>query len=350
MKKIIFSLISLLALHSTAQTDVSAFLSGAAEGVTYSLPTTTLEITVNSVCITHTPGEFHRYAEKFLRLNNVTSAEQKFWELEGVSVTSLGKPDPQKRFTIKLGNNPTSCVQLTSDGIIEGVNTEKATPVAAPEAQAAKKSNTPDASKYMTEEMLQATSTAKMAELVAKEIYAIRESKLSIIKGQAENMPGDGVSMQLVLDELDKQEQAYLSLFTGTTDTLRVSRKVLFTPTAESDTTKSVLFRFSRKLGLVSNDNLAGAPVYYDFRNMKSVYIPQPGEVKKPVKKEGLCYNVPGKAELKIYVTGKTLYNEEVSIAQFGTTEVLSKVLFNKNATTKVTFDTATGGIIRIEK
>ena len=163
-------------------------------------------------------------------------------------------------------------------------------------------------------------------------------------------MPQDGVSMQLVLDELDKQETAYIKLFTGSVDTTYVSRKILFTPTTESDTIKGVLFRFSRKLGVVDNANLAGAPVYYDFRNLNNVYIPLPGEVKKPIKKEGICYNVPGKAEFKIYTTGKTLFHEELSIAQLGTTEVLSKLLFNKNAQTKVTFDTATGAIIKIEK
>lgn len=350
MKKIIFSLISLLALHGTAQTDVNAFLSGAAEGVTYNLPTTTLEITINSVCITRTPGEFHRYAEKFLRLNNVVSAEEKFWELGSVEVRTTGKPDPQKRFTVKINNSSASNVQLTADGIIAGINTPENENVQNDEAAPEKKKTTADAKQYMTEEMLQATSTAKMAELVAKEIYAIRESKLSIIKGQADNMPSDGVSMQLVLDELEKQEKAYLTLFTGTTDTTQVSRKVLFTPTAESDTTKGVLFRFSRKLGLVDNNNLAGAPVYYDFRNLHSVYIPLPEEVKKPMKKEGVCYNVPGRAEFKIYTTGRSLYNQEVPIAQYGTTEVLSKTLFNKNTTTKITFDTSTGGVIKIER
>ncbi len=349
MKKILFSLISLFALHGAAQTDVNSFLSGSAEGVTYALPATTLRITVNTACITRTPGEFHRYAEKFLRLNNVTSAEEKFWELAGVSVTETGKPDPQKRYTIKLNNSTASNVQLTDNGIIAGINIEKqeSEPEHTPTAP---KKSTPDARQYMTEEMLQATSTAKMAELVAKEIYAIRESKLSIIKGQADNMPGDGVSMQLVLDELEKQEKAYLSLFIGTTDTTHVERTIHFTPTAASDTTKSILFRFSRKLGVVDNENLAGAPVYYDFRNLHSVYIPTEGEVKKPVKKEGVCYNVPGKAEFKIYITGKTLFNKEVNIAQYGTTEVLSKVLFNKQAGTKVTFDTATGAIMKIEK
>ncbi len=337
-------------MPAVAQTDVNTFLSGTAEGVTYSLPATTIDITVDAICITNKPGEFHRYAERYLRLNNVISSEEKYWEIENINVQLTGKPDAEKMFTVKLNNSSASNLHLTGDGIIESINTEPRTAPATKKVTAEKDKRT-DARQYLTEEILQATSTAKMAELVAKEIYAIRESKIAITRGQADNMPKDGMAMQIVLNELDKQEKALMELFTGVTDTTRVSRTVHFTPTTQSDTTKAVMFRFSRKLGLVDNANLAGAPVYYDFENLHSVYIPTAEEIKKKeIKKEGICYNVPGKATLKIYTSGKVLYNDELPIAQLGTTEVLSKSLFNKNAATKVIFDRATGGIISIEK
>lgn len=337
-------------MPAVAQTDVNTFLSGTAEGVTYSLPATTIDITVDAMCITNKPGEFHRYAERYLRLNNVISSEEKYWEIENINVQLTGKPDAEKMFTVKLNNSSASNLHLTGDGIIESINTEPRTAPATKKVTAEKDKRT-DARQYLTEEILQATSTAKMAELVAKEIYAIRESKIAITRGQADNMPKDGMAMQIVLNELDKQEKALMELFTGVTDTTRVSRTVHFTPTTQSDTTKAVMFRFSRKLGLVDNANLAGAPVYYDFENLHSVYIPTAEEIKKKeIKKEGICYNVPGKATLKIYTSGKVLYNDELPIAQLGTTEVLSKSLFNKNAATKVIFDSATGGIISIEK
>lgn len=350
MKKIIIALLTLVAAPCAAQTDVNVFLSGTAEGVTYYLPRTTVEVTVEAECVTRTPGEFHRYADKYLRISNVIAAEEKFWEMKSVSVKETGSPDKAKMFTVKLNGSTAGNVALTDDGIIEAINT-KARPQSDNAPEARRTTPKSDAKQYMTEEILQATSTAKMAELVAKEIYSIRESKLAITRGQSENMPKDGVSLQLILDELAKQEKALMELFTGTTDTTRVSRTVRFTPTNESDTTKAILFRFSRKLGVVDKDNLAGAPIYYDFRNLHSVRIPTAEEVKKKeIKKEGICYNIPGKAAFKIYTLGKVFYDEEIPVAQLGVTEVLSKTLFNKNATTKVLFDTATGGVISIEK
>lgn len=350
MKKTIFALLSLIAVPAVAQTDVSAFLSGSAEGVTYYLPATTINVKVDALCITSKPGEFHRYADRYLRLSNVIQSEDKYWEIENVKVSLTGKPDATKMFTVKLNNSSASNIHLTDDGIIESINTEPCTQPTE-ETEAATTAGRTDARQYLTEEILQATSTAKMAELVAKEIYAIRESKIAITRGQADNMPKDGMAMQLVLDELNKQEKALMELFTGVTDTVRVSRTVRFTPNEQSDTTKAVMFRFSRKLGLVDSNNLAGAPVYYNFNNLNSVYIPTDEEVKKKeIKKEGVCYNIPGKAIFKIYTPGKTLYEGELPIAQLGTTEVLAKTFFNKKAVTKVQFDRATGGILSIEK
>lgn len=352
MKRYIAIVASVIAWSAFAQTEVSSFISGAVEGVTYCLPNTTVEITVKANHITHRPGEFHRYADRFLRISNVISSEESYWEMTDIAVKNSGKPCPEKMYTVKLANNSTaSNLKLTDDGILASINCNPLQEDS--EEESAMPGNEPiDARQYMTEEILQATSTAKMAELVAKEIYAIRESKLAITRGHADNMPKDGLSMQLVLEELEKQEKAFTELFTGRIDTTIVTRTIKFTPTANSDTVKAIMFRFSRKLGIVDNANLAGAPVYYDFKDMKSVYIPTPEEMekKKEVKKSGICYNVPGKALLRLYITGKTLYEDELPIAQLGTTEVLSKTLFNKNTATKVVFDTATGAIVSIEK
>lgn len=165
-------------------------------------------------------------------------------------------------------------------------------------------------------------------------------------------MPNDGQAMQLVLDELDKQERALMELFIGRTDTIRQETRIIIEPSEDCDTTKAVLLRFSRKLGFLEKDDLAGEPVYYNLRDLKSVKRPTAEETakKKPIKKEGICYNIPGKAEVEVYTRTRKLAKEEVQVAQLGTTEILSKSLFNKNNTTKVVFDTATGGIISIEK
>ena len=124
MKKTVFLIISLLALPCAAQTEVNAFFSGANEGVTYYLPKTSISISVKATCITKTPGEFNRYAERFLRIGNVISKSETYWEMGDISITKNGKPDPEKMFTIKLANGSTACnINVDENGIIKCINT-----------------------------------------------------------------------------------------------------------------------------------------------------------------------------------------------------------------------------------
>lgn len=351
MRKVLLLFIAMATMSCYAQTEVNAFFTGAGEGVTYYLPDTKIEITLNATCIKRIPGEFSRYAERYLRIKDAIDKADSYWELDGATISKSGVPNPDKMFTIKLNSSTASNIHLNEQGIIASINTipqkhaEGSTEAHSGNSQL-------DAGMYMTEEMLQATSTAKMAELTAREIYVIRESKLAITRGQAENMPNDGQAMQLVLSELDKQERALMELFIGRTDTLKQEFRVEIMPTENSDTTKAVLLRFSRKLGFVEKGNLAGEPVYYDLHDLKSVKRPTAEELAKtkPLKKEGICYNIPSMAEVEVYTRTRKLANEKIPVAQFGTTEILSKALFNKSNTTKVLFDTASGGIISIEK
>lgn len=52
-----------------------------------------------------------------------------------------------------------------------------------------------------------------MAELVAKEIYNIRESKNALLRGQADNMPSDGAQLKIMIDNLNLQEEAMTKMF-----------------------------------------------------------------------------------------------------------------------------------------
>ena len=70
-------------------------------------------------------------------------------------------------------------MELTEDGIVKSINvpyskSNETKKMLLPVTPATVKANPRD---FLTEEILMASSTAKMAELVAKEIYNIRESK-----------------------------------------------------------------------------------------------------------------------------------------------------------------------------
>ena len=71
---------------------------------------------------------------------------------------------------------------------------------------------------------------------------------------------------------------------------------------------------------------------------------------KKEESLEGIAYRVPGRAQIILRQGNNTLLKTEVPVTQFGTIEYLAPVLFNKNSTIQVLFDTTTGGLIKVER
>lgn len=305
-----------------------------------------LEVNVIATRVTYHPGELCQYANQYLRMNNVSPEPETYWEIKQIEVRSAGVPDSTKAYLVKLKDKSSmSNVELTEEGLIEAINTSA--PEKMPmEYVLEKPQKHENPRRYMTEDILLAGSSAKMADLTAKEIYNIRESKNLILRGQADAMPKDGASLQLVIDNLDTQEKALTQLFTGTTD--REDKVFTAHIVPQDGLTDKVALRFSRSLGVLPAEDLAGEPIYI---NLKST-VPLPTIIednKKKKKLEGAIYNIPGKGKVTVSYQGKTCFEAELPITQFGTTEVLVNDLFKK-VNTRVIFNPETGSILKIDK
>ena len=308
---------------------------------------------------TYTPGELCQYAERYLRISNISDKEDSYYAIKSATITAEGLPDESKLYHILFASNSIApLVNLTESGILQSVN------VATSEMSSEAIANPPmtlreeplSARSYMTEEMLMTGSKAKLAELVAKEIYNIRESRNLIIRGQNEYMPKDAESLQIILAGLEEQEQAFTQLFTGVTITDVATKTYQVVP--EATTEKVVLGRFSRKLGLLQGDDLAGAPIYIDVVCKQVVPAPvaevvqSKGKVskKKENLQDGLVYNIPGKAKVKIYTNAQVLAEEMLPLGQLGGTETLSSTLLAKKKNIKVILDPITGALLKVEE
>ena len=135
-------------------------------------------------------------ADRYLRLTGISSQPEEHWEINSIKVNSIGIPDPDNAYAVKLKDkSAASQVELTPEGIIKAINTTSPIEKAPVTKVADTVKKRIDPRSFMTEEILIAGSTAKMAELVAKEIYNIRESKNSLTRGQADYMPKDGAAL-----------------------------------------------------------------------------------------------------------------------------------------------------------
>lgn len=354
MKKVIILALCMATTAMTqAQTEVvKGQKYGKDYGVVYSLPKTKIEVDLTIEKMVYKPGELAEYASKYLRINNVASEGSTTYRITSTKIRTVGVPNKEATYFIKMKDKTTApLVEMTKEGVIKSINVEYI-----PEKKENKevirqeeKHKAIDGRKFLNEEMLMAGSRSKMAELIAKEIYSIRESKNDLLKGQAENTPQDGEQLKLMLDNLSIQEQALTEMFTGTTHKEITVKTVYIVP--EDEVQDEVLFRFSKKMGLVDKDNLVGEPYYVSIKRTSQMQQIEPEDGKGKKKElEGIAYISPETVIFTIRKGNEKIREEQLPIAQMGVVEYLAPILFNKNTVTKVYFDTSTGGLIKVER
>ncbi len=336
-----------------AQTILSSYIPGVtSEGAVYFLPKTAINVTIQVEKTSYTPGEFCIFSERYLRIKDVRTEPSVSYRITAFHEQAVAVADTTKGFAISF--NPKSVatnVKLSNDGILLAINADPLTQRQdnnVPRHSGIHK-QLPNPRQYMSAEILAAGSTAKMAELTAQDIYDIRESRNLLVRGQADNMPKDGEQLRLMLEQLEIQNQSLTSLFTGieTKDTTEFT----FTIVPDEPVKQKILFRFSKRLGLIDADDLAGEPYYINIEDLMTVAKTEPADPKKKEKKEkGVYVNIPGRLRATITDNrAQSVLSGEFPAGQFGNVELLSDALFNKRYTTHLWLNPLSGAVERLD-
>lgn len=352
IKHLVFGTALMLCTSVSAQTMISKYRPGqTAEGAVYFLPKTALRISVLVEKTTYTPGELSQYAKKYLSLQDVSEDDDISHRVLSLGLTSFALADTTKCFAVKLNakSNATNMV-IGDDGILQAINALPATTAQPKEFVPSKRKELINPKTLLNADILSAGSTAKMAELVAQEIYDIRESKSLLTKGQADFMPKDGEQLRLMLQQLDEQDEALTSMFKGTTRKDTIEHILTYCPVPGKD--KEVLFRLSKRRGVIDSDDLSGAPYYICIENLNTV--PSEAEVnaknkKKKEEEDGIYVNVPSKIRVTILKATKPMGSFELHAAQYGHKELLGGDLFNKKFTTHLILNPTTGAVQKLD-
>jgi hypothetical protein len=328
-----------------------ACYSQAIEGTSYYLPKTAMKFTLTVEKTQYEPGQFAGYAQRYMKQDDVQLEASTTYRIVDTRMHNIAMPDTAKHFTLSLDKRYTiSTVERTDNGQLLAINAEPKRVTEPAPFVPARKPRALNPRDFMNEDMLTAGSTAKMAQLIAQEIYDIRDSRNQLQRGQAEFMPADGQQLRIMMDGLNTQERALRQVFEGTTvkDTTEVT--LVFVPTENVD--RQLFFRFSRHFGLVDNDDLSGVPYYITvYTDAKAT---DDGEAQKKEKKDkddiGLVVNTPQKVRATLYCENKVVDSYEFNAGQFGGTESLSGALFGKKLTTQIVLNPITGGIETIKE
>ncbi|MCR5361118.1 MAG: DUF4831 family protein [Bacteroidales bacterium] len=318
-------------------------------GITYSLPATLVRVTADATCSTVRAGIYAPYAEKYLGVKDAPMEDMVTWTITSVDIKAESEADTTRTFHVNFGEKVVApTFYLAPGGVLAGINREPEAIGHKCEKSVPAKADTPTvhAVDVMNEELLKAGSKSKQAEIAARQIFRIRESRLNILTGDVDNLPADGASFQLVLENLAAQEAAYMELFTGTSSTTAVHRDFVYRPTAEGN---DVLFRFSRHFGFVAADDLSGEPyrigvtVTDDKRNVP-VLTDAKGKAKPQA--SGVAYIVPGRAQVTVSHKGNRVEQGEWAMPQFGHVEYLLPTQFtDKKKPASALFDPLTGAL-----
>ena len=147
-----------------------------------------------------------------------------------------------------------------------------------------------------------------------------------------------------MFNNLDKQEQALLQVFAGTTVKDTTETIITYVPTKAVE--RDVLFRFSRHYGMADKDDLGGAPYYISVEDLHSIPTMQASIDRGKVKDNaGVYVNLPGKVKISVAQEANLRAVIELYMAQFGKTEPLSGELFGKKQFTQMVMNPITGTI-----
>ena len=326
--------------------------------VVYYMPKTELVIHIDYEVVTQTPGVFYQYAERYLGAEEIIMENNTNCQLRAVRIATESSADTERAYkvTAQKGIN-TQLVSLSEDGRLVGYGIENASLQFSERSQGELQNGSKAAYSLeakseglmpLLEEQFMAGSVAKMAEGAAKQIYRIRETRLNILAGDVEHVPADGKAMELVLNELDKQEQALVALFVGKTQVTHHTHAVRYVP--EESMEKEVVCRLSAHNGIVDKNDLSGEPLYLTLVAKKQTLLPAGIADKNTPLLSQIHYNLPGEAQVALTFKGKQMAEQNVAVAQYGVAIPLAQDLFTGKSTPIITICEDTGNILSIEK
>ncbi|WP_315578558.1 DUF4831 family protein [Hoylesella oralis] len=315
------------------------------EGTTYFLPKTALRLSLLVEKTVFTPGQYANYAERYMK-QEVKNRPYTQYRIIGISLSTYAIPDSSKQYTVTIDKKHSIIrVELDHNNVLKAVNAKAAEQAQPIPFKAARKPPVANVKDYLTEDMIAAGNSAKTAELIAQEIYDIRDSKNQLSRGEAEFMPKDGEQLRIMLNSLNTQETALRQVFEGTTVTDTLEQTISYIPTKEVQ--KELLFRFSRHLGMVDKDDLSGIPYYISITDEHLIpkLVGTTNNEKKSKEDIGLYVNMPGKIKVTLYREERIDKQFEVYAAQFGRVEGISGSLFGRKFTTHIILNPINGNV-----
>ncbi|MBR6167115.1 MAG: DUF4831 family protein [Paludibacteraceae bacterium] len=315
--------------------------------VVYYSPKTSISLDFTYTVETYERGIYAQYAEAMLGIDDVVKQNKTSYRLDNARINTSTSVDYERAHKITADAGFPMLLTINEKGLLVGYNyTPDNKPAPRPAPHHPQEPKPADAPMPLPEEVLTATTPQAQAFAAAKQIFHIRETRMYLLSGEVEHAPADGLSMQLVLAELDKQEQALIELFVGKKTTQQLHKRFTIVPGKEEE-----LFFFSEENGFTDGENVDADTIRVSMAAVRQqLAVPQETNKKKKAPElSQLVYNLPGSCEVQVSYKGNQLAQRTIAVAQFGVDVPFAKDIFTGTLPV-IVFSEKTGNIQSITK
>lgn len=318
----------------------------------YALPLTVFEIDITAEKRTEIPGPYAVYAAEMIGLDRVIAEEKVTWSLTDVQLNTVEELDPAKFYIIQ-GTTlmQTNMLALRKSGLVMDINPDVyrnssysglqegddysgllfpdrgAYEYAATRTDTAYRLVKADTAFIRVPYLVQSKkkmSLAEEAREAADRLLELREGRHMILTGETNIFPQDGAA----IEEINRLEREYTSLFAGKTWSERKHFRVWITPDPAMAGKKTTVCTFTPDLGVNIDAGSAGQAVEMEIipsgktRELNLVVRPVASQ-KDLALSDKLYYRVPDVAEITLTIGNERLLTARRLVYQFGNTVAL---------------------------
>ncbi len=323
------------------------------DGIIYSLPRNVIQVQIEVVKTEIFKGPYADFASKLLGISDVITENSVVYEVGKVNLTTISEIDPDQFYFIeiddKVKDSRSLMVTYSEAGFISGFadigQVKKEVRNALVSGNFSNENLKPfrDLMKpvliekvdtiirrisidttTIEEKVLKRSISEKTPEQQAREvadlIYRIEDNKFSLVTGYQE-VNYSRESLEFMLNQLNKMEREYLSLFKGNIRKTSQQFTYYVTPESNKEGTLETVCRFSKTKGLSDKSTSGGESVSLIVTPLgqnKTIedFVKQRDQASR--KLHGFYYRIPEKTQVTLRVGGVPVAEEQMMISQMG--------------------------------
>jgi hypothetical protein len=316
----------------------------------YTLPKTTLKVTVEATRVITRRGPYYQFAERYLGISGVPAQNSNRWRIDNVKMASYQEADPDQYYVLRTNDrHVTNYFRLNAEGFILPVSQrqlpelegfvyrrEQETdeplytdlsihPSVVEETRTVMRMVRQDTA-FVNVPVLQRQTVTRSLDAKAAEaadlIFELRSNRFKLLSGDLDLFP-DGRALEAIIDEFARLEREYLDLFTGKVFEEKHQFTFEYTPNAlaEGNLENHILFRLSDTEGILPAGHSGGRPVSLELtRERKTDRL---NRLENPPLRKGespnqLFYRIPDVARVSLKDGNETIARSRILVSQYG--------------------------------